>query len=370
MQRLVIGCLAFSAIALVFIFVSAGDRRNYFRGSTKAMNDAIVQPATVLAADRDGAVTQTGNGRVSGFLRDGKRVWKLDYSRFEAGPANPYGAGAIDATASCAGACPSALVELLGTNTAHGGADAKFAAALNTLGRGGDALLKVVSQGSGFVRATPGDAPRPQLIWLVGSDGKGTGVSNPSAVEVDADATRAVAGAARGASGTLTRLVRSGGRWKTSGEPFKQAGLKNACISADGDWVGSVGTRIHRFAFDAAAETAFGPTLASGTCTVDASGITVAYTTAAAPTLRATRWSGSGKELWSHDFGAQTLLSRAGSPLVVAQSANGTVTALEASTGKPVAVHRAEGRPYVGDDGSIVTADREGNPSWLLSGDQ
>lgn len=369
MLKLVYGCLAFSAIALVIIFVSAANQGPPFRGMTKSMADAVSQGATILAADRNGAVTQSGNGRIAGFDRGSdERVWSTSFSRFEEGPANPYGAGSIDATASCAIECPSAIVELLGRYSARGAASPELAATLTDLAQGAEGLLAIPTRENAFVRAQLTDADVPQLLWVASGNATGVSVQNPSAVEVDSAARHAVAGAAKGSRGTLSRIERSGNRWKVSGRSILKTGLKNMCISPDGEWVGSVGTRIHRFAFDARDATVVGPEVATGTCTVDSAGITVPFTTATDATLQVTRFSATGRPLWSRKLGAQRLLSKGGSPYIVSQAANGDVTALDAVTGRVLLTRTVVGAPYVGRDGSVVIGDREGHPEWLIAG--
>lgn len=369
MLKLVYGCLAFSVVALVIIFVSAAGDGQPFRGMTKSMADAVSQGATILAADRNGAVSQTGNGRIAGYKRGSdERVWSESFSRFEEGPENPYGAGSIDATASCAIECPSAIVELLGEFTAYGNASPSLAGALTSLRQGAEGLLAVPTRENAFVRASVSEADAPQLLWVDGGDATGASVTNPSAVEVDAAAEHAVAGAVKGERGALSRLTRRGNKWSLAGKSLFEAGLKNACISADGDWVGSVGARIHRFAFDAASDNVLGPEVATGTCTVDAEGITVPFTTAADPGLQVTRFSEDEKPVWSRRLGAQRLLSKGGSPYVVSQSADGNVTVLDAVTGKELLTRAVVGAPFVGRDGSVVIADREGQPEWLIAG--
>jgi hypothetical protein len=72
--------------------------------------------------------------------------------------------------------------------------------------------------------------------------------------------------------------------------------------------------------------------------------------------------------IWTHNFGAQRLLSSAGSFSVVAQAPDLTVTAIGAVSGRVVFKKKVRSTPFVGRDGAIVTADRKGKPTWLVTG--
>jgi len=53
---------------------------------------------------------------------------------------------------------------------------------------------------------------------------------------------------------------------------------------------------------------------------------------------------------------------------VVAQAADGTLTAIDAITGRTIVERQIVGQPFVGNDGSIVVANRQGEPEWLHVG--
>lgn len=367
MLKLVYGCLAFSAIALTLLVVAAVDQGEPFRGTTNAMSHAIGQNAQVLSADASGAVTQTGNGHVTGYRADGSRTWRFSFNPFKAGPTNPYGAGSIDALANCAGACPSAITELLGAYSAHGGASNELAATLNELTREGASLLRVVDRARAFSKSSDSDSPS-QLLSTDGASTAKLPIAGPTVVELSGDRARALVGSAIGQRGAITRLEARGRRWGVRGPSIKQRGLMNSCISDDGQWVGMVAGRASRRSFDGGTRVAFGPRIASGKCSVDAQGTTLSFTQLGRPELLAARYDADGREVWRHDLGAMRLLSNSGSPYVVAQSSDGNVVALDAVTGRERFRHHVNGEPFVAGDGSIVTADRSGSPTWLVRG--
>lgn len=367
MLKLVYGCLAFSAISLAFLIVVGVKQGDPFRGTTKAMSDAITQNAQVLAADASGAVTQSGNGHITGYRFGDTRVWGDSFNPFEEGPANPHGAGSIDALANCAGACPSAITELLGTFSARGGASGELAATLTALGRDGASLLRVVDRAGAFAGGADPNTPAPLRSIDRGSS-MTLPITNPSVVEVSSDRRRALVGSAAGRRGAITRLEMRGRRWSTRGPAIIQRGLMNSCISGDGRWIGMVAGRASRRSFDGGARVTAGPRIATGMCSVDALGMTLSFTTVGRTDLVAARYDADGREVWRHTLGAMRLLSGSGSPHVVAQSSDGNVVALDAVSGRELFSHSVDGEPFVATDGSIVTADRSGRPTWLLRG--
>lgn len=367
MLKLVYGCLAFSLIAGALIFVLALEQGRGFRGMTKTMGDAITQDATVLDADRTGAVTQTGNGRLKGFGRDGAVRWETKIDRFAEGPSNPFGAGSNDASAWCNQPCPSAIVEFEGAFSAHGGANSGLAQKLDEHGAKPDEILGFAGAKTVFLRKPIDGFVQPRLVASeVGKPDAVLGVVNPSEIQPGRARDRVVSGSASENVGKLHQIVRSGGIWRVAGRSISEPKLKNVCVSENDVWIGTVATRFSRFASGTTPRSSVGPRVTSGTCTVDQQGITAIYTTVADPDrLQAARYSASGRRIWLHDFGAQRLLSRAGSPEVVAQAVDGTVTALDAITGRETFERRLVGKPFVGNDGSIVIANRQGTPKWL-----
>ncbi|MBJ7355132.1 MAG: hypothetical protein JHC98_09920 [Thermoleophilaceae bacterium] len=370
MLKLVYGCLAFSLVACIFLFVAAARSGDGFHGMTKSMGDALNSGATVLDADRDGAITQTGNGKVAGYRRSGDETWSTKFDRFKETPSNPYGAGANDATAWCMTACPTALVGFESGYSAFGGVSERFVDELNKLSPKSEDVMALTGRDTAFLRVSPPTNATPQL-YVLESSGRFTllGVLNPSEVQPVQPRDRAVVGSARGKVGVLGQVALRAGRWQATDRSITEVGLKNVCVSDDERWIGAVGTRISRTAFGSASGAAFGPPVTSGTCTVDENGTTAIFTPRSAPeTVVAARYSAGGRTIWRHDFGAQRLLSPAGSPIVVTQAADGNVTAIDALTGRNTYSGKLVGVPFVCEDGSIVTADRQGHPHWVLSG--
>lgn len=370
MLKLIYGCLAFSLIACVLLFVAAAQEGEGFHGMTKSMGDALADGATVLAATRDGAVTQTGNGKVSGFMRNGSEVWSTKYNRFAESPRNPYGAGANDATAWCEGDCPSTLVEFDGNFEVFGGASESLPQGLNPLRTKPEDVLAIGQMATALIRVFAEGSSQPRLFSVAPQrQPRALGAINPSGIQPVQPRFHAVVGSAKGKVGFLNQLVFSDNDWNIAGRSLREAELKNVCVSDTETWVGSVSTRIRRFEFGDAPGPAIGPVVTGGTCTVDDLGITAVFTPKSAPTaVVAARFARSGRMLWNHNFGAQRLLSDAGSSYVVAQSQDGTVTAVDSVSGRVAYRAKVVGAPFVGPDGSIVTANRKGKPQWLLNG--
>lgn len=370
MLKLVYGCLAFSVVALVVLFVSAGGRQHYFHGSTKAMNDAIVNPAAVLAADKHGAVTQTGNGRITGYIRSGdgsssvEQSWSESFDRFAEGPDNPYGAGSIDAHAWCGGTCPNAIVNIRGLYSVHPAKDAGLASALNDLALKPDLLLQLTTLSEAFVSVAPEGSATPRLTEINGRKPTSLPVLAPSAIQ--SAHSRMVVGSAIAGTGKITTLARESGSWRVTGGSFTESSLKNACISGDGEWVGTVSDRVSMRRFSGGPAYVVGPPVSSGTCTVSADGITALYTTVADPNiLEAARWAPGGRQLWRQQIGAFKPLSQASSPTLVAFAPDGTLRVVDAVSGKRQPDQHLAHEPFVGTDGSVVTTKRDGTPHWL-----
>lgn len=370
MLKLVYGCLAFSLVACVILFVAAAKKGDGFHGMTKSMGDAIGNGATVLAADREGAITQTGNGKVVGYRRSGDEVWSTKYDRFKETPSNPFGAGSNDATAWCMNKCPSALVSFEGEYESFGGASANLATELNYSPPKPEDVLALDGKDTAFLRAVGEGSTEPRLFVLApGKPFKPLGALPPSEVQPVQPKTHAVVGSAKGDVGVLGQLVLRDGTWQLTNRSTSEAGLKNVCVSDDEQWIGAVSTRVSRSRFGKAPGAPLGPVVTAGTCTVDDAGITAIYTPRANPEgVVAARYAASGRAIWVHEFGAQRLLSPAGSPILVTQAADGSVTAIDAVTGRDAYRGKLAGAPFVGADGSIVTANRQGEPEWILGG--
>ncbi|MGK2878422.1 MAG: hypothetical protein ACSLFF_07595 [Solirubrobacterales bacterium] len=370
MLKLVYGCLAFSLIAGVLIVIAAAQDGKGFHGMSMSMGDALSEGAKVLDADRNGVITQTGNGRVTGFKRDGSELWSTSYDRFEEDPSNPDGADANDATAWCSGACPNALVEYDTGYTAFGTASRPLADALTTVRSRPEDVLALSTDNAAFIRMIRDGTSEPRLYVLEpGRTPSPMTAVSPGEVQPVQPTDLAVVGSAVAKVGTLSQLVRSGGIWRVAGRSTTESELKNICVSDDGDWIGAVSTRVRRFSNVGSPTRALGPAVTGGTCRVDNKGITAVVTPKAdASSVEAMRYSANGRLLWVHSFGAQRLLSPAGSPHVVAQAADSTVTAIDAVSGRKALSVEVASIPFVGEDGSVVIADRAGAPEWLLDG--
>lgn len=371
MLKLVYGCLAFSLVACVILFVAAGKKGQGFHGMTNAMGQSIDGGATILDADASGAITQTGNGNVVAYRRNGEKAWSTKVDRFKESPSNPYGAGVNNATAWCVTSCPTALVAFDNKYSAFDGVSAALVTELNALSPKPEDVMALSGRDTAFLRFFPPGNAKPQIY--VSTPGKPrtllVGVSNPSEVQPDQPRGRAVIGSVSGRDGVLAEAAYLQGAWQVTNRSIKEIGLKNVCVSDDEEWIGAVFNRVSRSAFGGRAGAALGPTITSGTCSVDDSGLTAVYTPKSNPNIvEAARYSAGGRTVWRHELGAQRLLSHAGSPLVVTQAANGTVTAIDATTGRTTYTEVIADEPFVGEDGSIVTANRKGEPKWLLGG--
>jgi hypothetical protein len=369
MLKLVYGCLAVSLIACIFLFVAASGNQDGFHGTTKVMSDALVQGATVLDADAHGAVTQTGNGRIRGYVRGGGEQWSTSFDPFEEGPTNPYGAGQIEAHAWCTGSCPNAITQIDGAFTDHGNAGARLAAKLTSMQLTDKSILALTLPNVALV--TTGTPPNQKLLSVLNDSVTDVGVANPSVATVDRNYDHAIVGSARGNVGFLTRLTwESGKEWKILEPRLREVGLRNSCLSDNGISAGMVANRVRQFEFFKQPGHSLGPAVGSGTCSIDNEGVTAIYTQLTnTAQLESARYSTTGKRVWLHKFaGGERLISGSSSAYVVVQGQGGLVTALDSVTGRIAFQKHINGVPFVARDGSIVTANRKGEPQWLFAG--
>jgi hypothetical protein len=367
MLKLVYGCLAFTAIALVVIIITARDERGS-HGFNDPMAYALIGGADVLAADRNGAITQTGNGVVRGFNAGGEKVWETTFDRFAGSAAQPGVTNVPDAAASCAGDCPAAAVTLPEGVKTFGGMDPGSELERTVAGLNLNVLAAFAP--NAILASDLSTVPDSQLHWIAGNSDKSLDVFDPSYAGVDGDGDRAIIGAAKGLDGRLYPIKRSGDTWVVAGPEIRQHALRNACISRDGNWVGSAGERIEVRRFGGENVTTVGPPVVTGNCTIDSSGITAVYGVPDSESIiRVTRFTLDGRVIWKKSLGANKLVSHAdASSIVVRGGANGTTTAIDARTGEQTFQHALPDEPYVATDGSIVTADRHGNPIWQVVG--
>lgn len=371
MLRLVYGCLAISAAALLALVIASSGEDASFAGTTKPMFEALTDDAKVLAADRNGAVTQTGNGRIAGHRRGTRgAVWTLKFNPFAEADRDPWGGDAIQAVAWCAGGCPAAIVTTGAGFSAQAGADPALAKSLAARSSTPGTALQVIAVTArdtayGFIDSGPAH-PAP-LLEFKGTRIRELPVDSPSTVMTDDRGTRLAAGSPKGESGALARLQRSAGRWAEAAPSFEEPLLRNLCISRDGRWLGAVSARILMMGFSGGEPIASGDSVASGTCTADSGGFTAVVNPSARPGVVAVvRYTHDGRRIWARTLGAQKLLSPAGSPLIVTQTRGGELTALDAVSGRRWMHQSVSGEPYVSRDGAIVTTGRNGEPVWLF----
>lgn len=364
MLKFVYGCLAFTAVALVGFIIAASEQQ-HFRGFNDPMAFALMEGADVLVADRSGAVTQTGDGKVFGFNAGGEKQWNTSFDRFAGQGAAPRTIDVPDASAKCSIACPSSLVTLPDEIVGEGSADPGGALTRALAGR--PARILAALEPNEALAAV--DEPST-LSFLKRSTEKPLGIADPGYVGLDAKQQRAVVGAVSGTSGRIYSLERDGSGWNVVGEPGRQQQLRNACISRDGSWIGSAGGTFEVRRFGAADSFTVGPQVATGTCTIDPGRITIVYSPADAPTtVVAARYDFDGRRLWVRKLGANTLLSSADAATIVVRGGpSGTTVGIDARSGREIYRHDLKSKPFVATDGSIVTADRHGTPTWQVVG--
>jgi hypothetical protein len=374
MFKFAVICLTVSALALATLIIAAAGQRSYFRGTTPEMLEAYSTPAQVLAADADGAITQTGNGVVAGYSRgETKPSWQFKFTRFPLELMDDFD-NPDDAQAWCAGRCPSALVLLRGHYSKRGagtGALAEtLAKSLTALGSG-YRLLDLIDARRALVGPVSGadrTSSRASLMLVNGSRTERLPTPSPSAAYASSNGFRVVAGSADGNTGTLTRAIRAGGRWRPVGSSIVEPNLENLCISADGRWVGAISRRIQLLPFLGGEAALAGNPLSGGVCRADSRGYTVVVNPAASPgQIGAVRMTHDGRRIWARSFGTRRLISPGPSPLIVTESTRPqrTIVAVDATTGQERLRRGISTTPKVGEDGAIVVADRTGQPIWI-----
>ena len=377
MTNFIKGCIAFSLIALVVVIVIAINEDEPAFVRYGYINDSISQGANVLAVDSEGAVTQTAAGKVLGFKRGtAAAIWEESFERFD------KSTNAVrNAAAHCALACPAAMLELPERTIGVGGADPTGSLA-RTLGNGEADLVQPIDNDSLFVNrkegnttglftmhANPSTPGAPSQI--------STGLRGAGYLGLSADRKTAVAGLAgddsAGAGLRLRALKRSGNQWRATGPSYALSKNANACISPGGDSIGIVDGRLRIVSVGTSRSRTVGPRLIAGTCTIDDSGaVTLAYNPADRPqNVSAARFTATGKGVWSSDFGAVRLLSKADAKFVALRGPTGRLNVHDVVTGKELLNDPLDGVPPgggglgIGKD-AIVRADRKGNPTWLV----
>lgn len=371
MTKLVVGCIAVTAalVVAVMLLLVMSEPEQPPRFTT--LSDAIENGAEVLAADSAGAVTLTANGKVRGFSRDGAQLWERSYKRFE-----PNKRALLGARATCVVSCPSALIELPSGYEGVGGADPAGSLA-RTLTTENMSLLGVIDTNSLFASAetangttlrtvTATDPSRPSAPTL-----DNVGIPGPGYVGIAREVDRGVVGSIGGDPPSGAARVRAiditAGSWTTEGPAIPEVESANICISPDGRWIGIASTGVFVARFGSRPGPRLGPRIARGTCAVDTNGISSAVQQSdTASEVVAQRYSHRGKLVWRRQLGAVKILSDADAINFVARSdASGATTVLDAITGEVLLERKLPQNLFAADDGSLVTADRSGRPSWI-----
>lgn len=365
MLKLVYACLALSALALALLIGTSLKQKNYFRGTTAEMMRTLEDDAQVLAADKLGAVTQTGNGIVAGYRRgQSKPLWEFRFTRFpDVRGQSGWSQTGENAIVWCAAACPSAFVQLAGATRAQGRASTEVARSLN---RDRARILKVFGPDEVLADASG------ELTWYFGAKSDPIGVSAPSVVEASADSRRVIVGGVGGGGAALHRLERTGDGWRSAAPELEEANLRNICISADGRRIGGVSNRTFYLGFTGREAQSVGGEVVGGRCRVSGRGLTTIVNPQVQPQdIEVNHFDFNGKRRWTRQLSRLRLISPTGSPLVVARTPNNELTVIDASTGEQLASPSRRSHimsttfPHVGADGSIVVADRHGRPEWI-----
>lgn len=366
MLRLVYACLALTLAAFVLLIYASARQEGGYHGTTSQMRMALGGGALILDADSAGAVTQTGNGGVAGYNRSGDRRWSTRFDRFGNVATARYLQPAKNAWARCAGPCPSAIVQLGLDWQAFGGSDPELARAIELLHPNTEDVLAAPARDRAWVRAQVEGGRQLQLLAMRGALAQNLGVTGAQVVSLSAGGNAALVATASGGVGALRRFVRSGGRWQPAAVAVVERSMQNACFSPDGQWIGAISDRIRIFSRSGREVASAGQAVARGVCTIDSRGITVATNPASSPdTVRVTRYTLRAVPRWSRYLGRQQLLSAGGARLIVAFSTDHTLTAIDAVSGRTVTRRQLAERPFVGDDGAVVTAQRDGTPIWV-----
>lgn len=356
MLKLVYICLAVAFTSFAILIFLAIDSGRYFHGTTSHMLETLQSDALVLDADQYGAIVQTGNGRVLGFKRGQREpVWEKRFERF--GENLSWQNPPPDAQAWCTGHCPSAIVEIEGEFSARGGADKSIADRL------GPRASVIGTTDDGVLAVTGGRT----LLLRRNSSSELPTAGMPTAGYVDKDNRHVVTGTVHTDSRTFDRFVRSGEDFRDIVKPLTVPSLGNLCLSPDGEWTGAIGDRVQIGAFDAAELKKVGTPTVGGVCRADAEGFTAIVNPLERRALvHATRYSHDGRRIWTKLVGARRLISPGPSPLIIAIAPDGTITSLDSVTGEALQqIHLHSGaEPMVGPDGALVTAARNGTPTW------
>lgn len=368
MLKLVYGCLAISLVALAALMMISSGGSKHYHGVTSSMIDAVTEGALVLDADAHGAVTQTGNGRLSGWTRDGRRIWSMRFTRFPAEAQRSFASPAKDAVADCAGDCPAAIVRLGDDSRAFGGAGIGLAETFSALSPRSSDVLTVPTHDRAWLRTGDGDRTRPGLLSIVARQTQVLPLTSPQVVLEAVSGRRALVATASGRVGTIHRLVRRGEKWQRAGATISERGMQNVCFSSDGRYFATISDKIEIRRWDGRVLGRSAKPVNGGVCTIGPGGVSAVSNPQAEPgTLRLSRWTLRGEPRWSHSLGARRLLSRGGSRFAVTHAPGDVLKIWDMFSGAVVTERRVPQPPLVGADGSTVVATRDGTPIWLAA---
>lgn len=371
MTKFVVACLSVTAVAIVAVvaMVVVSGPENPPRFTT--ISSAIEQGAEVLDADENGAVTMTANGTVRGFSRNGEQLWERKFDRYE-----PNKRVLLEARATCTVECPAALLELPTGYEGVGGADPAGAMS-RALSNDDMRLLAAASPNELFARAPANNGSTLRTILAndlaqpTAPTVKNVGVLGPGYVGI-------AAGGGRGVVGSLTTdpddkpariqaIEDEAGNWRPVGPAIPDIESANACISADGERIAVVSDRLRVGEFGEELNQTFGPAITRGTCSIDDEGVSaVMLPRDPLNGLIAARYDFKGRELWNRELGPVRVINDSDAKNFVVRSEPTQMTYVyDVVEGRRLFDNELPPNLFASDDGSLVTADRSGEPTWV-----
>lgn len=371
MTKFIVACIAVTVVGIVavagIVVISGPERPPRFT----TISSAIEEGAEVLAADKDGAVTMTANGRIRGFSRAGEKLWERKFDRYE-----PNKRVLLEARATCAVKCPAALLELPTGYEGAGGADPAGSLS-RALSNGDMQLLAAAAPAELFARAPTNNGSTLRTIFTTDLNQptapteQNVGVAGPGYVSVAAGGGRGVVGSLvsdpAGKPARIQAIEGSAGDWNPVGPAIPDIESANACISADGSRIAIASDRLRAGEFGSKPDRTYGPALSRGSCTIDGSGLSaLMLPRGAASGLIAARYDFDGRQLWRRELGAVRVISDADAKYFVVREESTSVTSvLDVVNGRKVFEAELPPNLFAADDGSLVTANRSGTPTWV-----
>lgn len=371
MTRFVALCLAVTAIAMTVVIVLAVLAGPESPPRFTTVSSAIEEGAEVLAADQEGAVTLTANGRIRGFARSGAKLWERKFDRYE-----PNKRVLLPARATCVLKCPAALLELPTGYEGVGGADPAGAMS-RTLSNDGMGLLAVAAPNELFGRAPVNNGSTLRTVFTTDIDQptaptvRNVDIAGPGYIGLALDGGRAVVGSLASdpdeKPARIQAIEGSNGEWGAVGPAIPDIESANACITADGAKIAIASDRLRVGEFGAKPDRVIGPAISRGTCTIDDSGVS-AVMVARDPTdgLFAARYDFRGRELWRAELGPVRVINDSDAKFFVVRNESTELTSVyDVVDGKRVLDEELPPNLFAADDGALVVADRSGNPTWI-----